>query len=97
MKKRALGWADPKLGLIIPVCDMEDEYLITAITHLRSKILAVRVTSGVTSLSLLTLNYLIDEAKDRGLNVNETIFTDSSIETQSSDEPAAGADDPASP
>ena len=89
MKARSLGWADPKLELIIPVCDMEDEYLITAITHLRSKILAVRVTSGVTSLSLLTLNYLIDEAKDRGLNVNEAPFDP--------DEPSTSPDDPISP
>lgn len=89
MKARSLGWADPKLELIIPVCDMEDDYLLAAITHLRSKILAVRVTSGVTSLSLLTLNYLIDEAEDRGLNVNEAPFDP--------DEPSTSPDDSISP
>lgn len=89
MKKRALGWADPKLELTIPVCDMEDDYLLAAIIRLRSKILAVRVTSGVTSLSLLTLNYLIDEARDRGININEAPFDP--------DEPSTSPDDPISP
>ena len=47
---------------------MSDNHLKNAIDHLRRNIVMAKLQSGETSLSLLSLRYLEDEANDRGLN-----------------------------
>lgn len=47
---------------------MSDSHLKNAIDHLRRNIVMAKLQHGQTSLSLLSLRYLEDEANDRGLN-----------------------------
>ena len=47
---------------------MSDSHLENAIDHLRRNIVMAKLQYGQTSLSLLALRYLEDEANDRGLN-----------------------------
>lgn len=47
---------------------MSDSHLKNAIYHLRRNIAMAKLQYGQTSLSLLSLRYLEDEANDRGLN-----------------------------
>lgn len=50
---------------------MSDSHLKNAIDHLRRNIIMAKLQYGQTSLSLLSLRYLEDEANDRGL-IHET-------------------------
>lgn len=50
---------------------MSDSHLENAIDHLRRSIVMAKLQHGQTSLSLLSLRYLEDEANDRGL-IHET-------------------------
>ena len=63
---RALGWVG-KDGTFTPVCDMTDEHLINATDYIRRKIMSAKLATGITSLSMLTLQYLEQETKWRGL------------------------------
>ena len=47
---------------------MSDNHLKSAIDYLRRNIVMAKLQHGQTSLSLLSLRYLEDEANDRGLN-----------------------------
>ena len=46
---------------------MTDSHLINVIQLQRRRITVAKLQTGVTSLSLLSLRYLEDEANDRGL------------------------------
>ena len=46
---------------------MSDSHLKNAIEHLRRNIVMAKLQHGQTSLSLLSLRYLENEANDRGL------------------------------
>ncbi len=63
---RTLGWATAE-GEIVQVCDMGDSYLLNCIALSRRRIMGAKLATGVTSLSFLAYQYLLDEAKDRGL------------------------------
>lgn len=63
---RTLGWAT-KEGKLVQVCDMEDAHLLNCIALSRRRIMGAKLATGVTSLSFLAYQYLLDEAKDRGL------------------------------
>ena len=63
---RTLGWAT-KDGVFIQVCDMEGAHLFSCIALSRRRIMGAKLATGVTSLSFLAYQYLLDEAKDRGL------------------------------
>lgn len=65
---RSLGWAR-RDGTMIQICDMEDDHLINAIRLVTTRIMGVKMVSGITSVSTLMLEYLNDEAKDRGLKI----------------------------
>lgn len=66
---RTLGWATAN-GELIRVCDMDREHLMNCIRLSRRRIMAAKLTTGVTSLSLLAYQYLLDEAKERGIITN---------------------------
>ena len=51
-----------------PVNMMSDTHLPNSINMLRRTIMMTKLQSGQTSLSLLSLRYMEDEANDRGLN-----------------------------
>ncbi len=51
---------------------MTDSHLLNAIKTLRRNIMTAKLQSGQTSLSLLSLRYMEDEANDRGLNHENT-------------------------
>lgn len=63
---RTLGWATAN-GELIRVCDMDREHLMNCIRLSRRRIMAAKLTTGVTSLSLLAYQYLLDEARERGI------------------------------
>ena len=47
---------------------MSDNHLLDSINMLRRNIMMMKLQTGQTSLSLLSLRYMEDEANDRGLN-----------------------------
>jgi hypothetical protein len=49
-----------------------DNNLLNSINLLRRNIMMTKLQSGQTSLSLLSLRYMEDEANDRGLNHENT-------------------------
>ena len=51
---------------------MSDNRLLNAIALLRRNIMMTKLQTGQTSLSLLSLRYMEDEANDRGLNHEDT-------------------------
>lgn len=51
---------------------MSDAHLLNSINMLRRNIMAAKLQSGQTSLSLLSLRYMEEEANDRGLNHEDT-------------------------
>ena len=51
---------------------MSDNHLLNSIDLLRRNIMLTKLRSGQTSLSLLSLRYMEDEANDRGLNHEDT-------------------------
>jgi hypothetical protein len=51
---------------------MSDSHLKKAIDHLRRNIVMAKLQYGQTSISLLSLRYMEDEANDRGLNHENT-------------------------
>ena len=57
-----------KAGELVPVNLMPDNHLLNSINMLRRNIMTAKLQSGQTSLSLLSLRYMEDEANDRGLN-----------------------------
>lgn len=67
---RGLAWATKDRGFVC-VNMMSDSHLKNAIDHLRRNIIMAKLQYGQTSLSLLSLRYLEDEANDRGL-IHET-------------------------
>lgn len=67
---RSLAWSTKDKGLVC-VNMMSDSHLKNAIDHLRRNIMVAKLQHGQTSLSLLSLRYLEDEANDRGL-IHET-------------------------
>ncbi len=63
---RTLGWATAN-GELVRVCDMDNIHLMSCIQLSRRRIMAAKLTTGVTSISLLAYQYLLDEAKERGI------------------------------
>lgn len=63
---RTLGWATAN-GELVRVCDMDNIHLMSCIQLSRRRIMAAKLTTGVTSLSFLAYQYLLDEAKERGI------------------------------
>ena len=59
-------------GRIVPINMMSDNHLLNSINLLRRNIMMTKLQSGQTSLSLLSLRYMEDEANDRGLNHENT-------------------------
>ena len=57
---------------MVPVNMMSDTHLLNSINMLRRTIMMTKLQSGQTSLSLLSLRYMEDEANDRGLNHEDT-------------------------
>ena len=53
---------------MVPIDMMSDNHLLNSINLLRRNIMMTKLQSGQTSLSLLSLRYMEDEANDRGLN-----------------------------
>lgn len=51
---------------------MSDNHLLNSIALLRRNIMMTKLQTGQTSLSLLSLRYMEDEANDRGLNHEST-------------------------
>ena len=68
---RSLGWMS-KTGGMVTVNMMSDNHLLNSINMLRRTIMMAKLQSGQTSLSLLSLRYMEDEANDRGLNHGNT-------------------------
>ena len=68
---RSLGWM-ATTGRIVPINMMSDNHLLNSINLLRRNIMMTKLQSGQTSLSLLSLRYMEDEANDRGLNHENT-------------------------
>ena len=64
---RSLCWMSKNEGMV-PVNMMADNHLLNSINLLRRNIMTAKLQSGQTSLSLLSLRYMEDEANDRGLN-----------------------------
>ena len=56
----------------MPINMMSDNHLLNSINLLRRNIMMTKLLSGQTSLSLLSLRYMEDEANDRGLNHENT-------------------------
>lgn len=67
MSDRDLAWVT-KNGELIAVNKMEDQHLVNCINLLRRNIAGAKLMFGMTSLSLLTLQYLEAEANERGLD-----------------------------
>ena len=67
---RTLGWNCANEELI-QVCDMEDLHLLNCIRLMRRRVMGAKLITGVTSLSFLAYQYLVDEAKERGLDVED--------------------------
>lgn len=61
-----------KDGDMKQVCDMSDGHRLNSIALLRRKIMLTKLQTGTTSLSILSLRYLEDEAKTRGLSYDTT-------------------------
>ena len=57
---------------MVPINLMSDAHLLNSINMLRRNIMAAKLQSGQTSLSLLSLRYMEEEANDRGLNREDT-------------------------
>lgn len=51
----------------MPVNEMSDDHLMNSINLSRRRIMAAKLATGRVSLSILSLDYMIDEARDRGL------------------------------
>ena len=68
---RSLGWMTKTEGMV-PINLMSDAHLLNSINMLRRNIMAAKLQSGRTSLSLLSLRYMEEEANDRGLNHEDT-------------------------
>ena len=68
---RSLGWMAKAEGMV-PINMMSDNHLLNSINLLRRNIMMTKLQSGQTSLSLLSLRYMEDEANDRGLNHENT-------------------------
>ena len=67
---RSLGWKT-NVGMVT-INMMSDNHLLNSIDLLRRNIMLTKLRSGQTSLSLLSLRYMEDEANDRGLNHEDT-------------------------
>jgi hypothetical protein len=65
--KRNLAWMTSE-GKMVSVNEMSDTHLLNSIALLRRRITTLKLQTGQISLSLLSLRYMEDEAKDRGLN-----------------------------
>jgi hypothetical protein len=65
---RTLGWASQD-GTMTAICDLDDAHLLNCIALYTRRIMAGKMLTGMTSVSTLVLDYLIQEAKDRGLPV----------------------------
>lgn len=65
---RDLGWITSGSDMV-RICDMEDSHLINSIRLYTRRIMAAKMVSGITSVSTLILDYMNQEAKDRGLEV----------------------------
>jgi hypothetical protein len=63
-----LGWITTDKTMI-PVCEMDDSHLCNTIMKLRTRIMGVKLATGVTALSVLNLIYLEEEARARGLDM----------------------------
>lgn len=57
---------------MVPINMMSDNHLLNSIDLLRRNIMMTKLQSGQTSISLLSLRYMEDEANDRGLNHENT-------------------------
>ena len=57
---------------MVPINMMSDNHLLNSINLLRRNIMVTKLQSSQTSLSLLSLRYMEDEANDRGLNHENT-------------------------
>ena len=64
---RSLGWMTKSEGMVNTNL-MSDNHLLDSIALLRRNIMMTKLQTGQTSLSLLSLRYMEDEANDRGLN-----------------------------
>ena len=64
---RSLGWMTKSEGMVNTNL-MSDNHLLNSIALLRRNIMMTKLQTGQTSLSLLSLRYMEDEANDRGLN-----------------------------
>ena len=64
---RSLGWMTKSEGMV-NINLMSDNHLLNSIALLRRNIMMTKLQTGQTSLSLLSLRYMEDEANDRGLN-----------------------------
>lgn len=64
---RSLGWMTKAEGMV-NINLMSDNHLLNSIALLRRNIMMTKLQTGQTSLSLLSLRYMEDEANDRGLN-----------------------------
>ena len=53
---------------MVPANMMSDAHLLNSINMLRRNIVMTKLQSGQTSLRLLSLRYMEDEAHDRGLH-----------------------------
>lgn len=68
---RSLGWMTKSEGMV-NINLMSDNHLLNSIALLRRNIMMTKLQTGQTSLSLLSLRYMEDEANDRGLNHENT-------------------------
>lgn len=68
---RSLGWITKSEGMV-NINLMSDNHLLNSIALLRRNIMMTKLQTGQTSLSLLSLRYMEDEANDRGLNHEDT-------------------------
>lgn len=57
---------------MVPINMMSNNHLLNSINLLRRNIMMTKLQSGQTSLSLLSLRYMEDEANNRGLNHEDT-------------------------
>ena len=57
---------------MVPINMMSDKHLLNSINLLRRNIMLTKLQTGQTSLRLLSLRYMEDEANDRGLNHEDT-------------------------
>ena len=57
---------------MVPINLMSDHHLLNSINLLRRNIMAAKLQSGQTSVSVLPLRYMEEEANDRGLNHENT-------------------------